>query len=478
MFENYSVTRSILCVAAACIVPGAQGCGSDPDLTHSAGPDDSLGNAEADHDAQNPGHDHTGHDHPHVAPDAGKEPEPGHESHAAAWVFSADSSANRWHVTVVDPADADLVVASLSVDELSALSGPAGNDEGPQWGDALPSTDAGRVFANASSVDRVAVFDANTRTLEALLDVGDRPLHLFNPNHGSEMWSHADGEGAFYALDQTTLAVSAPIVAARAGTGHGKLLYAEALGTDYYATNTNDPGLFPIDGVTRSVGDLISLCAVPCEDDPATAADESLLSCGGTHDKGYNPAMNYVFAECSGAARGHYAFVDASSDIVARDLVPMTGAISHSPGWEYILIIDGRAEANQIQIWDTGAVDHDGIAFDATQSLDGSPSARGTQYHQNAAGEWEAWIPQNEGTKVGVLNLATMGLELVEIGAVTPPPGAGHFNRASALGGGHFYTFNDAGLVIVDLATREVTQGPALPGEVSRIAFIDAGAHE
>jgi hypothetical protein len=474
MLENKSVTRSISWVVAGIVVVAA-GCGSDQDPLENVSPEVDDGHADADPDQDVPDHDHSGHEHPHGVADAGQDPD---TDHPAAWFFSASSDSNTWHVTVVDPTHADLVVASFSVDELAALSGPAGNDQGPEWGDALPSSDAGRIFANAASVDRVAVFDVKRRSLEALLDVGARPLHLFNPNHGSEMWSHADGEGAFYALDQATLAVSEPVVAARAGTGHGKLLYAEALGTDYYATNTNDPGLFPIDGATRTVGDLIALCGVPCEDDPATPEDEALLTCGGTHDKGYNPARNYVFAECSGAARGHYAFVDASSNTVARDLVPMNGAISHSPGWEYVLIIDARAEGDQIQIWDTAAAEHDGIAFDATATLAGSPSARGTQYHRNANGEWEAWIPQNEGTQVGVLNLSTMSLELVEIGAVTPPPGAGHFNRVSGLGGGHFYSFNDQGVVLVDLATREVTQGPAVPGELSRIAFIDAAAHD
>ena len=71
-----------------------------------------------------------------------------------------------------------------------------------------------------------------------------------------------------------------------------------------------------------------------------------------------------------------------------------------------------------------------------------------------------------------------MNLEMVEIGGVTPPPGAGHFNRAIGIGGGHFYTFNDSGIVVVDLATRAVTQGPTVQGEVSRIAFVDAAAHE
>jgi hypothetical protein len=476
MLENQSFVRSILCLAAACAaLPGAA-CGSEPEPRQDIGQADPEPHASVDpddhHDDEDAGHDHSGHDH---GPDAGHGPG---EAHPGAWFFSTDSGTNTWYVTVVDPGAADLVVASFSVGELAALSGAAGNGQGPEWADALPSTDGTRVFANAASIDSVAVFDVLSHSLEALLDVGERPLHMFNPNHGSEMWTHADGDGSFYALDQTTLAVSDAIVAARDGTGHGKLLYADALGTDYYATNTNDPGLFPIDGASRTVGSLITLCGVPCEDDPGTEQDEALGTCGGTHDKGYNPALNYVFAECSGAARGHYAFLDASSEAVVQDLVPMTGAISHSPGWKYILIIDARAAVDQVQVWDTGAAGHDGIAFDATVTLGGAPSARGTQYHQNARGEWEAWIPQNEGSQLGVLNLASMSLDMIEIGTVTPPPGAGHFNRVSAIGGGYFYTFHDGGMVMVDLATRKVTQGPAILGDLARITFVEPAAHD
>lgn len=397
---------------------------------------------------------------------------------ATAWFFSADADTNAWSVTVVDPSSSDLVVASFSVDDLAALSGPSGNAQGPSWTDIIPSTDEGRIFATARSVNRVAVFDTAARSFESLVEVGERPVHIYNPNHGSEVWSHADGEGAFYVIDQSSLAVSGPVVAAREDTGHGKLLYASQLGTSYYATNTNDPGIFPIDGAAKTSGDIITLCDQPCEDDPETSADESQMTCGGTHDKGYNPTMNYVFAQCSGAARGNYAFVNASNNEVVNHLVPMSGSVAHTPGYEYILVINAGAESEQIQIWDTGAAGHDGIAFDATVTLGGSPSARGTQFRQNSDGEWEAWIPQNAGSKLGVLNLSTKKLDTVEIGTVTTPSGASHFNRVGALGGGRFFTFNDEGIVIVDLETKEVTQGPAISGSMSRIVFADPAAHE
>lgn len=394
-----------------------------------------------------------------------------------AWFFSQDAEANAWIVTVIDPEQPEAPLASLTVEDLAALSGPesaGGNGQGPSWGDAVPSTDHRRIFANAGSIAKVAVFEVETRSLEALVDVGERPVHLYNPNDGSEIWSHADGPGAFYVIDQTSLAVSEPVVAALENRGHGKLLYAGELGSTYYATNTNDPGAFPIDGAAKTAGAMIALCGVPCADDPQTPEDESQLTCGGTHDKVYNPRMEWAIFECSGDARGHYAFVNTGDNSVIEDLVPMSGSIAHSPGNEYILIINAGADTDQVQIWDTGAPDHNGLAFDTTVTVDGGPSARGTEFRQNDSGTWEAWIPQTAGTKIAVVNLATSEVELVEIGVFTAPQGEA--SRRAAIGGNWLFTHNDQGVVMVNLATKEVIQGPALDGVVSRVAFVDVGA--
>lgn len=422
------------------------------------------------------GDDHD-HDHPDAGPgstDADTTPAP---SPATMWMFGADGDANRWTVTIVDAHDSQVVIKEFDVSDLADLSGPVesgGNGAGPSWGDAVTSTDHKRIFVNARSVNKVAVFDVESQTLETVIDVGERPVHSFNPNHGSEIWVHADGPGAFYVIDQTSLAVSEPITAALNDTGHGKLLYAQGLGTEYFATNTNDPGIFPINGAAHSVGGIINVCDLPCEDDPATPEDESLLTCGSTHDKAYNPTTNFVIAQCSGAARGHYGFVNAETHEVVHDMVPMSGSVAHSANWEYILVIDG----DDVNIWDTGAADHDGVAFDAQVTVSGRPSARGTHFWKNDAGDWEAWIPQTEGTGVDVVNMRTREFVTVDIGTLTEPEGASHFSRRSSIGAGFFVSYNDAGVVLVDLATRTMTQGPATQALTARVAFADPEAHE
>ncbi|HLT39898.1 MAG TPA: hypothetical protein VK034_26640, partial [Enhygromyxa sp.] len=376
-----------------------------------------------------------------------------------AWYFGSDSEANVWSVTIVDsgaPEHAEL----LEIDELAALSGSAGNDAGPSWGDAILSSDGARIFVNATTVDKLAVFEVASGSLEAVLDVGARPVHLYNPNHGDEIWTHADGEGAFYVIDQATLEVSGPVVAALNDTGHGKLVYAEQLGSKYFATNTNDPGAFVIDGAARSDGTHIPLCGAPCDDDPDA-------TCGGTHDKAYNPGVGWALFQCSGVSGGNYAFVDASTDEVVHDLVPISGGIANTPGGEYILVIDG----DLVQIWDTGAANHDGLSFDATLTLSGHPSDRGTEFRRTDDGGWQAWMPQNDGSKVFAIDLDSREAEEIDIGTLTPPAGAGHFARRSALGTDYFFNTNDEGVVIIDLETHELTQGPATDA-VARIVAV------
>ena len=383
------------------------------------------------------------------------------------YYFSVDGSANAWGVTVVDPTAADPVIATLSADDLSALSGPAGNDQGPAWGDAVASPDGSRVFVNASSVDRVAVIETDTPSFETLLTVGGRPLHIFNPNHNGEAWAHNDADGTFHVIDMTTLSLSGPVDVGLAGTGHGKLLYAEQLGTHYFATNTNDPGAWSIDGATQDTT-FIELCAQPCADDPNTPEDESLLTCGGTHDKTYDAGTDTAIFQCSGATGGHVAFVDPATLMVTGDLVPMVvSAFAHSPDHRYVLVFDNDGDA--VNVWDGDAEGHSLADFDATVTITGNASGRGTDFRQNGEGAWEAWIPQSQGTKLVVLNLASFEATEIEIGALSPAPGESHFTRRGGIGGDWFFTISDEGIVMVHLDTHEVVTAPAPAGVVQRV---------
>lgn len=373
------------------------------------------------------------------------------------YVFSAEAATNTWQVTVLVPGQPEAVVRAFPVEELALLSGPAGNDAGPGWGDAVVSPDGSRVFVNATSVDRVAVFETETHTLEALLEVGSRPVHAYNPNHNNELWVHADGEGAFYVIDMTTLAVSEPVVAALANTGHGKLLYTESLGSKYYATNTNDPGAFVIDGEGRTDGTLIPLCARPCDDDPSQ-------TCGATHDKAFNPALGQAIFQCSGATGGHFAFVDAATDTVVDDLVPLTGGLAYTDDYSHIAVVDGAA--GRVGFWLTDDPSHDGRDFDLTVDI-ASPSDRGVLFRDNGS-NWEAWVPQIEGHHVVVIALNSGARAELEIGTQSAP-GGGHPARRAVFAGHWFVTHADSGIVAIDATTSTAAEPVPIFGIASRL---------
>ncbi len=393
-------------------------------------------------------------------------------SRAPRAIYLGTSDAGAWWVAAVSPTDGT-TLAVTEIAELAALSGT----DAPGWGDAVVGPDGRRLFANARSVGRVLVLDADTLAVEAVLEVGPTPTHIYNPNHSSEIWTHSDVEGSFYIIDADSLTVSGPLSAALAGSGHGKLAYGEGLGDAYFATNTNDPGVFPIDGAARTVGDIINVCGVPCDDDPATVTDETLSLCGGTHDKGYNPATDWVFIQCTGG-RG-FSFIDAADGTVVEDMRPVTGSVAQSPDQSITLIIDGKRADGQVQVWNTDAAGHDGLNFDGYVTVV-APSARGVQFRADGAG-WQAWIPETGGDGLVVADMTSYAAERVVIGPLTAPPGASHFSRYAALGTAALATYDDAGVVVVSTDNLTVTHGDALPGAVARVVYVEeapaAGGH-
>jgi hypothetical protein len=389
------------------------------------------------------------------------------EGKSRGYYFTVDTVANTWSVTVVDPTTAKPTVTTFKVDELAAITGPGGNKNGPGWGDAIVSPDGKRVFANASNADRTLVIETATQSIETLLQVGKKPLHIYNPNDNKEIWAHNDSDGSFSVINTDTLAVSATVVASLKSTGHGKLVYGTPLGTKYFATNTNDPGGFALDAATHAAT-FLSLCAIPCVDDPATPANESLDKCGGTHDKAYNPKTNQIIFQCSGVTAGHIAFVDGTTNAVVKDMVPaVLGGFARTHDSKYILAFDNGADA--VKIWDTDKPGHDGVAFDATATITGGASVRGTSFHENAKGEVEAWIPQSTGTKLVVLNLKTLEQTEIEIGKLSPPPGSTSVTRRGEVAGDWFYTNSDTALVMVNVTTRAIVSAPLPAGAIQRV---------
>lgn len=49
----------------------------------------------------------------------------------------------------------------------------------------------------------MVVIDVDRRRVVKGIDVGGRPVHIYNPHFGSEVWVHSDEEGTFYVIDSS-----------------------------------------------------------------------------------------------------------------------------------------------------------------------------------------------------------------------------------------------------------------------------------
>ncbi|MBC6420464.1 MAG: hypothetical protein GDA38_02020 [Hormoscilla sp. SP12CHS1] len=291
------------------------------------------------------------------------------------YYFWQDTETNTHGVTIASSEKDEFeLVKELTFDDISAITAPeneGGNGEGPSWGDALVSNDGSRIFANARNADKVVVINTETREVETILDVGDRPVHSYI--YEEEVWVHVDGDGGFNIIDQNTLEVSEIISASTGGSGHGKLLLAPSLGMNTYATNTEEPAVFPVNLETREVGPPIEIAG----GDPEI----------GTHDKGYDPATGLAFFELTGGAG--YSFIDTSTNEVAFDLVPIIGRVAETPDENYILILNAAAEENDIGIWNTTLDTHTQPGFDDRVTIGGGVSVNGTKFYLDGD-DWEA----------------------------------------------------------------------------------------
>ena len=373
------------------------------------------------------------------------------------YYFWTDSETNTHGVTVADSESDFAVVEEFTVDELSAITAPeneGGNGEGAAWGDAVVSEDGSRLFVNARNADKVVVIDTQSREIETILDVGDRRVHSYSYN--GELWVHVDGDGGFNIIDQKTLEVSELVEANTLGTGHGKLLVSEGLGNETYATNTNEPAVFPINTETREVGAPIEIAGGNPEI--------------GTHDKGYDPATGLAFFQLTEDAG--FSFIDAETNEVVFDLVPIVGRITHTPDDDYILILNADADRNDVGIWNTTLDTHTQPEFDSEVTVGGGVAVNGTEFYLDGE-DWEAWIPQTEGDSVAVLNLSTNEVEYIDVGNLTAPEGTRHFSRRGGIDSDYFFTYFDEGGVRIDLDSSEVSEPIPLGGDIARMAVVE-----
>jgi len=366
------------------------------------------------------------------------------------YYFWQDSETNTHGVTIASSEDEFEIVEELTFPELSAITAPeneGGNGQGPRWGDPVVSNDGSLLFANVRNADKVVVINTETQEVEAILDVGDRPVHSYI--YEEEVWVHVDGDGGFNIIDVNTLEVSELISTSTGGSGHGKLLLEPSLGPNTYVTNTEEPAVFPINLETREVG-------LPIE---IAGGDPEI----GTHDRGYDPATGLAFFQLTGGAG--YSFIDISTNEVVLDQYPIVGRVAETPDENYILILNAEAEENDIGIWNTTLDTHTQPEFDAQVTVGGGVSVNGTKFYRDGD-DWEAWIPQSSGDNVAVLNLTTNDVDYIEVGNTTP-------SRRGGIDGEYYFTHSDEGGVRIDLDSDEVSDPVPVGGEISRMAVVE-----
>lgn len=284
--------------------------------------------------------------------------------------------------------------------------------QGIEWADPVKTKDNRLIFINDRANAQVVVIDTAKHSITKRIDVGPRPVHIYNPL-GDEIWTHSDEEGTFYVIDAKSLEVKGKVVAALKNTGHGKLLYHRDLGAKAYATNTNDPAVFVLDLEKKRVTKTIELCNGQ----------------GGTHGKAYSALSKHAYFECSGI--GKTAVVDTTTDTLVK-YMDGSGQIFTSPDEKLVLVVAKRD--GKIHVIDATK----GSTVVASIPAEGGPDK---VYFHEQSGKLYAFTTNTFTPDTAVLDLQEMKVaKRIAAGDIKRPEGASSFHRDGLMGGGFFFT--------------------------------------
>lgn len=351
-----------------------------------------------------------------------------------AYVFGKEK------VLVVDPKTAKVVK------EITAGLEGAG-----AWNDAVNSADGQYVFINENAKAQVYVFDTAKMELVKRVDVGAKPVHIYLPNHGNEVWTHADGDGSFYIIDTKSLEVVGKTVASTSlpPTGHGKLAYDPSLGTKYYATNTTEPSIFTIDGKTRTSA-RVEVCK---------GSDGK----GGTHGKSISTVSKQAYFQCSGGEMaGKTVVVNTETNGVVKYL-DTNGQIFPTDDGKYMTV--ANSANNRLDVIDASK-------GDSITSVP-VPNKPDKVYYTKVDGKTLAVFADLKTPDVDVVDMSTLSLVKSIAGTPLETPLAADktIGRNSDVGGQYFATVvkDQEQLNIVDLRSSSVVGSVKLTGALNVI---------
>lgn len=320
--------------------------------------------------------------------------------------------------------------------------------EDADWGDPVASPDGKYVFVNERTNAQVLVIDTAAQEIMQAIEVGGRPVHIYNPNHGDEIWTHSDEEGAFYVINIDSLEVTNVVVAALEDTGHGKLVYGEGMGDKAYATNTNDEAVFAIDMSTYEVTAVVTVCDI--EDGE-----------GGTHAKAYSNVSGHVYIECT--RRAETAIIDPETDEVITYLEGK-GQLFPFNNDEHIAVMDkGNSQVHVIE-----AASDTIIA-----SIDVEGGADKIDFYEQD-GVWYGFTANTLVPDSAVINFSEMTLvKRIAAGDISRPEGARFLHRGGTSGNGYVAlpASGDGLVAIIDAAEQTLHAAVPLDGAV-RVLFV------
>jgi YVTN family beta-propeller protein len=315
--------------------------------------------------------------------------------------------------------------------------------EGVGFADPIASPDGKYVFVNDRTNAQVIVIEAASMSIIKKIDVGPAPVHIYNPNHGGEIWTHSDGEGAFYVIDIATLEVTAVVNGALTGAGHGKLAYGyENKG---YATNVLDPGVHVIDLETKETTGFIETC----KGEDGT---------GGTHAKTYSEVSGHIYIECTTV--GYTAIIDPATDTVIGQIDAGKGQLFTLEDGKWVIIMDKQ----------NGFVHVVDAATDTvTASIPVSGGADKIAFQQ-IDGTWFGFTANTHASDSAVINFSTLEVvNRVAAGQIYRDPDAFFYHRAVDAGGGWVAlpASGDGFVAIINAASQTLSAIVPLPGAAS-----------
>ena len=348
-------------------------------------------------------------------------------------------------VAVVDPKTAKVVKEITT-----------GLEGAGAWNDAVVSADGKYVFVNENAKAQVYIFDTAKMELAKKVDVGQKPVHIYLPNHGTEVWTHADGDGTFYIIDAKSLEVTGKAQASTSlpPTGHGKLAYDTSLGTKYYATNTTEPSIFTIDGKART-SKRIEVCK----------GDDGK---GGTHGKSVSAVSKEAYFQCSGGQmRSKTVVINTATDVVAKYL-DTNGQIFPTEDGKFMTV--ANSGANRLDVIDASKSD----AITAIPI----PNKPDKVYYTKLDGKVLAVFANLKTPDVDVVDMGSLTLikSIPGTPLATPLAADKTIGRNSDIGGQYFFTVvkEQEQLNVVDLKTSIVLGTVKLPGLLN---VVFAGKH-